>query len=82
MRLTLLRITRAHEWFLHEDEAREKHVRLICYYGANHKARKPTDMWMTYNETVQYHKDIISGKIPTARFRKLTPEEIKNWRNN
>jgi hypothetical protein len=78
IRMSLLRITRAYEWFEHEDEAIEKHARKICYYQANHKASRPEDLWMTYSEMVQRQKDLISGKL-TVRVRKLTDEEVKNW---
>ncbi len=77
--MTLLRLTRAYEWFEHEDEAIEKHARMICYYSANHNASKPTDLWMTYSELVQRNKDIVEGRIPTVTIRKLTDEEVKNW---
>jgi hypothetical protein len=78
-KLTLIRLIRAMEWFLHEDEARLKQTRLICYFSGNHKANSPEGLWMTAEEMRLKQLDIIEGRIPIAKFRKLTPEEVKAW---
>lgn len=81
-RITVLRLVRAMEWFLHEDEARLKQTRLMCYFMANHKAQSPEDLWMTPSELRRRQIDILEGRVPIAKIRKLTPEEVANWTKN
>lgn len=70
---------RAREWVIAEDEARMKQTRLICYFSGNHNAKSPEELWKTGTEWAQFQKDLIAGKIPIAKFKKLNKEEVKNW---
>lgn len=81
-RITILRLIRAMEWFIHEDETQLKQTRLMCYFMGNHKARSPEDLWMTAGEIRKRQIDILEGRVPIAKIRKLTPEEAANWLKN
>lgn len=78
--LTLNRIIRAMEWFDFQDESISMHTRLICFYTGNHKANSPQDLWMTEREIKRKQRDLLDGRLPMAKFKNLTPEEVKNWR--
>lgn len=78
--LTLIRISRAYEWHQHLDEWQLAHTRMMAFYMGNHKADSPKDMFMLPSEWKKRVKDIEEGRVPIATFRKLTPEEIKNWK--
>lgn len=78
--LTLHRIMRAIEWVHKEDEMHSVQTRLICYFQGNHKANSPQDLWMTEGEIRQKQKDIIEGRLPMAKFKKLSEEELSNWK--
>jgi len=79
-RITILRLARAHEWYLLDVEEHQKQTRLMCYFMGNHKATGPEDLWLTPSEIVKRQKDLIEGRIPIAKFKKLTPDEVKDWR--
>jgi len=52
---------------------------LLCYWQGNHSVSSPEELWRLPGEVEKYRKDLREGRIPFAKFEKLTDEQVKNW---